>query len=556
MRAPDPIATTTTEAYLAYKAGFLRQDELKPKLYEPYLHLDAWLAYWCGLTASYPLNEQGSPECLTDEEAIIAYLSEVTDTFPRTAKDPSDSRMAAYLRHLADSSFDTPEEVLTNSEFYLYNIGSGTPSTVSGDTPITLESAAKYPIDEAKLYGMTYQGVPDGYTRVEYLEGNNSGYVPTDIKLSGTDTLRMKIATVSATNSTCLIGCYSGTSASTNFSIYTQFSVNSICRYGSESHSVWKLSANTEYTLEMSSTGLTVNGSVLSSWSAETFTSPKNMFIGWINDSASRKFIGKLYEVEVVGRFNGVPCKRNSDNALGYYDTVTNTFFPAEGTLTAGPEVSPAPTTPVPIYCNNGELKVNQQGQVYADGPQETISLTHNSTTIDTATAENLLAIDTYKDVQDLISGSVTRNVGIKVLDGTETYVEFSTGVFYCRDALPNAKYATNVSILCNLFVGRESGGGSSSTANYQCWLQATRAYLRLYIRHDTMNDATSFKNWVTQQYVNGTPVIVVYPLEESTTSSVTAQGLECQEGTNIVSSNKGAREMEITYHRLQCDII
>jgi hypothetical protein len=44
MRIPDPKANTTTEAYLAYKAGYLEESELKPVLYEPYLHFDAWLA--------------------------------------------------------------------------------------------------------------------------------------------------------------------------------------------------------------------------------------------------------------------------------------------------------------------------------------------------------------------------------------------------------------------------------------------------------------------------------------------------------------------------------
>lgn len=421
---------------------------------------------------------------------------------------------------------------------------------VSGTTPLSLPKATADPIDEANLYGMAYQGVPSDYKRLEYLEFNKSGYVPTDVYLESTDTLKFKIVTTTATGGS-MIGCFGGTNNTSNYCIYgVALSPGGYIRYNGSTYRAWQIAGSTEYIAEMSSTGLVVNGSTLASWSELSFTANRPMYIGHLYGSESAKFTGKFYEVEVVGKFKGVPCERTSDNALGYYDTVTNTFFPAEGTLTAGPEVSPAPTTPVPIYCNNGELKSNQQGQVYADGIQETISLTHNGTTIDTASPENLLALDSYKDVQDLISGSVTRNVGIKVLDGTETYVEFSTGVFYCSDALPNAKYATNVSILCNLFVGKESGGGSSSTANYQCWLQATSAYPRLYIRHDTINDATSFKNWVTQQYANGTPVIVVYPLEESTTSSVTAQDLECQEGTNTVSSNKGAREMEVTYWR------
>ena len=37
----------------------------------------------------------------------------------------------------------------------------------------------------------------------------------------------------------------------------------------------------------------------------------------------------------VDGRFNGIPCKRKADDVLGYYDTVTGTFFePTIGTPT------------------------------------------------------------------------------------------------------------------------------------------------------------------------------------------------------------------------------
>ena len=59
IRLPDPIANTTTEAYLAYKAGVLAEDDLQPKLYDPYIHLDAWLAYWTGLTKDYPVKNVG-----------------------------------------------------------------------------------------------------------------------------------------------------------------------------------------------------------------------------------------------------------------------------------------------------------------------------------------------------------------------------------------------------------------------------------------------------------------------------------------------------------------
>ena len=309
IRLPDPIANTTTEAYLAYKAGVLAEDDLQPKLYDPYIHLDAWLAYWTGLTKDYPVKnvgknvfnigkslnewfqtkhdgvdinsyditrttatisgekltidsydatgwtwiskwvrleknmgyvisgkntqairivgfkskevfaegtliktkskapdggtttfntgdydyyaisfypsgandyfediqiEQGStatayepyagePEMLTDEEAFIAYLSGVTDTYPQEFRDPADIRVAAYLRYLISGRWGRPEYPVNNEEFYLSLmktkfIPSGDPSS-----DIKIDGTAKAPFVDVKMYGdttqQTYSGV-------------------------------------------------------------------------------------------------------------------------------------------------------------------------------------------------------------------------------------------------------------------------------------------------------------------------------------------------------------------------------------------------------------
>lgn len=313
MRLPDPIANTTTEAYLAYKAGVLAEGDLKPKLYEPYIHLDAWLAYWTGLTQKHPVknvgknllkiagnwtitqgsgvtvtegddgsiilngtvearqdirvyssinrlevdsgtvltlsrntrdynliwhrfttersgttsdvvympvngpysytyttqstdygfqfllrlpvgavfdNEKiylqleksstatpfepytGEPEMLTDEEAYIAYLSGVTNTYPEEFRDPADIRVAAYLRYLISARFGRPEYPVTNEEFYLSMlktkyIPSGDPSS-----DIVIDGTAKAPFVDVKMYGDTFQqsytgknllGLPDSF---------------------------------------------------------------------------------------------------------------------------------------------------------------------------------------------------------------------------------------------------------------------------------------------------------------------------------------------------------------------------------------------------------
>lgn len=119
MTLPNPIANNSTEAYLAYKAGALEEEDLKPSLYSPYLHFDAWLAYWCGLTDTYPVDKNNEPEMLTDEEALVAYLAGATNTYPEEMQNPNDARIAGYLRYLISVDYGRPETPLNNSELYL-----------------------------------------------------------------------------------------------------------------------------------------------------------------------------------------------------------------------------------------------------------------------------------------------------------------------------------------------------------------------------------------------------------------------------------------------------
>jgi len=56
---PYPLPLTRTEAYLAYKAGVIQQSDLKPSLAVPRNGIDAWLAYWTGLSTTYPVKNVG-----------------------------------------------------------------------------------------------------------------------------------------------------------------------------------------------------------------------------------------------------------------------------------------------------------------------------------------------------------------------------------------------------------------------------------------------------------------------------------------------------------------
>lgn len=97
--------------------------------------------------------------------------------------------------------------------------------------------------------------------------------------------------------------------------------------------------------------------------------------------------------------------------------TATGSISNLTVNITTTESTTPSPTNPMPIICNNGELKADNQGNVYADGTVETVKDSLDNT----ATAENLFSVGTYADVQDVLSGNITRRCEAFVYDGTQT---------------------------------------------------------------------------------------------------------------------------------------
>lgn len=211
----------------------------------------------------------------------------------------------------------------------------------------------------------------------------------------------------------------------------------------------------------------------------------------------------KIYDDGVLIR-DYVPVKRNSDNVVGIYDLVNDTFdagqYPSFAPFSAGNVVS----DPV---------------EIYTVGTQETV--TDNIGNV--AACERLLQVDTYTDTQEILSGTVTRNIGIKVLDGTESWTK--------SGAYAGAFYISNVAVAWG--AKGESGGlcthakwfiGVQNYAPNTCGIDTSFNFWNGNFNASTT--LTEFKQWLADQYAAGTPVIVVYPLATATTETVTGQNL------------------------------
>jgi hypothetical protein len=170
-----------------------------------------------------------------------------------------------------------------------------------------------------------------------------------------------------------------------------------------------------------------------------------------------------------------------------------------------------------------------------------------------TATTEMLLKVGDYKDVQEIISGAVTRNVGVIVLDGTEGWqLATATDLVQFYTSSTQGVIANNVSL-------------TSTIAPYGCTVANRTQYdfgcysgnsgnLCFQMKGSaTLTTATAWAQWLVAQYNAGTPVIVVYPLATPTVESVAGQPLQTTDGDNVLEITQASiddLELEAEYEK------
>lgn len=163
-----------------------------------------------------------------------------------------------------------------------------------------------------------------------------------------------------------------------------------------------------------------------------------------------------------------------------------------------------------------------------------------------TATAEMLLKVGDYQDVQSIIDGVVTRNVGVKVLDGTEDGWG-KTNNSFGNTALFADKKTEKSTLFCSHF---QYDSGSTSAIPDGCFGCASTS-TNTYFRNNALSTVEDWKQWLADQYAAGTPVIVIYPLATPTTESVTGQPMATTEGDNIAEITQASLnnlELQVEY--------
>ena len=174
--------------------------------------------------------------------------------------------------------------------------------------------------------------IPATYRRINGIVFDGNVYYATTYRLRGADTLKISFK---ASQNCNVIGCYTTTSATTNYSLYV--STTSTAKYLRYYNGTYNSSivAGTRYNVTITPTG-SDGMRVDSTWSAKTFTAASDMLIGTTSTGAtSSKLVGTLYgNIEVEGRALYIPVERITDNEIGYYDVFNGTFLANQGSGT------------------------------------------------------------------------------------------------------------------------------------------------------------------------------------------------------------------------------
>lgn len=366
------------------------------------------------------------------------------------------------------------------------------------------------------------------YTFVDSITADGTQYIDTGI-LAGSDIkAEVKFKPTNTSAAYCALGGRDFSSGDNRNAFGIWANVSGRTRFDFQSNSV-------SSTLGSSTTNWNIavkdgvknyfNGTQEESNTTATFASTRNMYLfGMLSGSSvTGNMVGsiaycRIWKAGVLVR-DFMPAIRNSDNVVGMYDTVSGTFFENQGT------------------------GVFVAGTPLGDG--EVLKLTPSN---DTAGVANLFAVNTYKDVQEIITGATTHKVGVYVFNGTEDWTEGSTtSLSISKTSLGTSTTvlpSTSTDIVCTHYQAL-----GTSAVEDAIWVGASNVNFRVRATYATISD---WKTFLAGQYAAGTPVIVVYPLETAQDEvAPVPQTMQVVAGDNvldIVQAGMSGLEVSATY--------
>lgn len=482
-----------------------------------------------------------TPSPITRIETFLSSIAGETVTLPKPL-----TRVETFLAAIAGEDVETPTPI-TRVEIFLAEWAEGgggsVVKTITGEAPITFDALAATlvsltqdgktvqdgtptpdnPVDivcnNGTLMMRHRSGLPSGYKLLEYVGGSGSQYVITDTYLASTDVIECEYRNSSTTGYGAVYGVFKLGESSALYGNQTYYGydiannkVGADVRVDTKWHSSRHDFVNGTLTIDDATVTFTP-------WSFTNGT--KNAVLSrFYNGSYGYNWKGYIRKFKVT-RGNEVICDllpaKDSNDVAGLYDLISGSFYTATGgTLLEGDVV------------DDYELIVDGTPEVLSIGEQ-------------TASVQNLFAVDNYKDTHEIIGGTVKRNVGIKVFDGTEEWAAHTVvGTYRYRF---EDKKVEKYPFVSTHFVYSSKASGEISNGEMMCGA----ASANVYFRNTDCATLADFTAWLASQYAAGTPVIVLYPLATETTESVQGQRLHSASGENTISVTSNVDPVNLT---------
>lgn len=185
--------------------------------------------------------------------------------------------------------------------------------------------------------------LPEGYTQLEYIESTGTQYIDTGVVAANNNSFSGKFY---ATNISPL-GNNSGAYLFGTYNYYDGNNNRQNFRYnlGTQSVAGWsnaytRLSTAVVglHTFTASSSAFTIDGETVYTPTETTFNAPKNISMFAVNGTngveghTSFRYINLIIKTNGTEVRNFIPAKRNSDDAVGMYDSANGVFYANDGT--------------------------------------------------------------------------------------------------------------------------------------------------------------------------------------------------------------------------------
>ena len=296
-------------------------------------------------------------------------------------------------------------------------------TTIQGTSPLSLVNAVAGRIKSLVQYGkcttvddeiycnngkliIVDDELPAGYKRLLGITFDSNIRYETGEALTGDDDVTMTLDNLSSSGKN-VFGSYNGANGK-NFSlyIYGSASTGSYFRFGDQLKRPKYGTGKRTITFGKSGTsGFDSDSDV----TPDEFTTPANVYIGMLPNSSSAAYAGDIIgSIIVSNRLEWIPCERESDGVIGYYEKYNGNFLEPVGS-----------GLPVSLGYDTSHLTA-----LSVDGTPEVLTIGEQ-----TASVVNLFSTGTVHDEQDIISGTVTRRTTVSVSGGVITISALATPI-------------------------------------------------------------------------------------------------------------------------------